>query len=83
MFDSKALFDKITAAGITMYKCKTDPALKSISQSTLTRLKKGENSISIASIEAIAQAMNMQPLELLQGIWSIDLNAQEENSSEE
>lgn len=83
MFDSKALFDKITAAGITMYKCKTDPALKGISQSTLTRLKEGKNSISIASIEAIAQAMNMQPLELLQDIWSIDLDSNGEQANEE
>lgn len=40
MFNSKALFDKMTAAGITAYKCKTNPNLKGISQSTITRLKK-------------------------------------------
>lgn len=73
MFDSKKLFNKMTSARITAYKCKTDPNLKGISQSTITRLKKGEANISISSIEAIAKAMNMQPLELLQGIWSIDL----------
>ena len=73
MFNSKALFDKMTAAGITAYKCKTNPNLKGISQSTITRLKKGEDNISINSIEAIAKAMNMQTLELLQDIWTIDL----------
>lgn len=74
MFNSKELFNRMTAAGITAYKCKIDPDLKGISQSTITRLKKGEDNISISSIEAIAKAMNMQPLELLQGIWTIDLS---------
>lgn len=74
MFDGKALYNKLIESGWNSGKIKNDPIAKElISQSTLTRLKNGGGKISVDSIENIAKLLNIQPLELLKGIWAIEL----------
>lgn len=75
MFDSKTLYNKLIEAGWNSGKIKNDPVAKElVSQSTLTRLKNGGGKISVDSIENIAILLNIQPLELLEGIWEIELS---------
>lgn len=75
MFDSRKLYDKLEEAGWNTGKIKYDPvASKMLSQSTLSRLKKGDGNISIKGIENISLLLNMQPLDLLKEInWTVDL----------